>query len=713
MADDGLLLNFSVEDTSAITTSSAGQYKGRWKERALSKKWDKIKATRALKGSSVFVSAKSQSAGAAISSASEPNGINGANETNGTVGNKDVQRTEGKDEVHSRGMKRKRGQASAANATPVIPRIYNSSSLFTGNPEISQQAVSKDPPAKVQSTAKEPANISSKVESTSTHKPSTDEQTIIEHTISPLITTSPAITSEFASLGISPAICNHLTKSLSISKPTQIQSLAIPHLLSTTSDTFLRSQTGSGKTLAFLLPILHKLLSLPTPTHQFSRTSGLFAIILSPTRELAHQTEDVLAELTRGTWIVPGWLLGGENKKSEKARLRKGVNILVATPGRLMDHLELTMVFDTSLVRWIVLDEGDRLVDMGFLESVGKILRIIEGRVQHRIQKEKREAELSSARGGDGKKGFPDRLVKVLCSATLRGEEGLGALETIVDPVFLKGETFEREGSDEVDTDGLEKMITPGQLTQKTIILPAKLRLVTLLAILTSFSKGTSSTHSSTPSRSSDDTSKMIIFLSCSTSVSFHHSLLSSYSLPSLSLFHLHGTLPQPIRTATLKSFISQKGKSVLLATDVASRGLDLSHVDKIIQYDPPATIDDYVHRIGRTARAGRIGEGLLFLLPSEEGYVDKLRTQGMMVEGVGYEGLLKEVWGQGWMDKATEMQLHAEKWVLQDQEVFIPFSVHFLKSQESSWILTPCSQKFWPPPGPLPPPPIALIHHP
>src|SRR5579862_2922285 len=300
MADDGLLLNFSVEDTSAISTPSAGHYKGRWKERALSKKWDKIKAARALKGTTVTVAAKSQTAGPAIS-ASKPNASNTTNGTNGTAGNEEVQRTESKDGGYSRGVKRKMGHASAANATPVIPRIYNSSSLFTGNPEIPQQAVSKDPQVKVRSTAKEPAKISPTVETTSTPKPSIDEQTITQHAVSPSIAASTAITSEFVSLGISPAICHHLTKSLSISKPTQIQSLAIPHLLSTTNDTFLRSQTGSGKTLAFLLPILHKLLSLPTPTHQFSRTSGLFAIILSPTRELAHQTEDVLTELTRGT----------------------------------------------------------------------------------------------------------------------------------------------------------------------------------------------------------------------------------------------------------------------------------------------------------------------------------------------------------------------------------------------------------------------------
>lgn len=446
-------------------------------------------------------------------------------------------------------------------------------------------------------------------------------------------TTAPA--SDFGHLGISDAIAAHLSKSLSITTPTEIQNLAIPHLLATSRDTFLRAQTGSGKTLAFLLPIIHTLLTLSKEKH-YDRTSGLFAIILTPTRELAQQTEMVLTTLTAGTWIVPGWLLGGERKKSEKARLRKGVNILVATPGRLADHLESTMAFDTSLVRWMVLDEGDRLVDMGFLETVGRIMRIVEGRVHQRILKVKKQGVVD----------IPARLVKILCSATLRGEEGMGALETIVDPVFLRAEA---------PTVDVDQVLTPGQLIQKAVVLPAKLRLVTLCAVLKSFT--------SRPS------AKVIVFLSCTNSVHYHCQLLSSFNLET-QFFQLHGSLEQPVRTATIKDFMI-KGRAVLLATDVASRGLDLPCVDMIVQFDPPISQDDYIHRVGRTARAGRKGEGLIFLLPSEEEYIPALESHGAVIQRASYQDILQEGFGKDWINEATTSQLHAEKWILQNQDVF------------------------------------------
>jgi len=669
MADDGLLLNFSVSDTPSVPVS-AGQYKGRWKERALSKKWDKIKARRAFNGKPVAAPVSVRPSNAAPKETTTA-------ELNTTKETREHRMDDGAG--YTRGVKRKRGHASSANALPVIPRMKNSSSLFTGNPEIPQSVSKEQPQTEKTEEQQEQVPISPSNQPAPESLPATKPS-------------PPAgTTNEFTSLGISPAICHYLSKSLSITTPTRIQSLSIPHLLTSPRDTFLRSQTGSGKTLAFLLPILHTLLSLPTPTNQLSRTSGLFAIILTPTRELAKQTEHVLTELTSGTWLVPGWLLGGERKKSEKARLRKGVNILVATPGRLMDHLESTMVFDTSMVRWMVLDEGDRLVDMGFLESVGKILRIVEARVQHRLMKDRREG----VSVGGGK--LPDRLVKVLCSATLRGEEGLGALETIVDPVFLKGEDALEQNGLATGEEGTEKMVPPGQLTQKTIILPAKLRLVTLLALLSSFAS-TPTARKPDPTDTTTDTtkhsggtSKMIIFLSCSTSVSFHHRLLSSYSLPHTTLFLLHGTLDQATRTATLKAFTSLRNRhAVLLATDIASRGLDLDNLDRVVQFDPPASMDDYIHRVGRTARAGRTGEGVLFLLPSEEGYVDLLEGQmGLVVQRVKYEDVLKGAWGaKDWMDKATEMQLHAEKWVLEDQEVHIPPSKHSPFINPFSWLL-------------------------
>jgi ATP-dependent RNA helicase DDX31/DBP7 len=569
----------------------------------LSKKWDRFKTQRALSGRPVPPVRRPEE------TRQQTNGT----QTNGIPTNGQANPSTGPD---SRPLKRKRNHtvASSSNAVPVAPRKIASSSLFTSNPEIQSLPPPTERPASPAPATNLPLDISN----------------------------------EFTALGINPVVCSHLAKSLSISTPTQIQQLAIPYLLTSPRDTFLRAQTGSGKTLAFVLPILHTLLSLPTEHNKYDRTSGLFAIILTPTRELAKQIETVLETLTAGTWIVPGWLLGGERKKSEKARLRRGVNILVATPGRLADHLETTEAFNTSLVRWIVLDEGDRLVDMGFLDTVGKILRVVEGRVQHRIQKDQREGSLETK--------LPPRLVKVLCSATLRGEEGLGALETIVDPAFLKAEVETLEMQENLD-----HVFTPGQLSQKAVILPAKLRLVTLCAVLSSFAKR-------------PPPAKMIIFFSCSTSVDFHHQLLSSFNVEGLSLFQLHGSLDQPVRTATLKSFTATKSRAILLATDVASRGLDLPSVDFILQFDPPFAQDDYIHRIGRTARAGRKGEGLIFLLPSEEEYITSLTLHGSIIERVPYEQILKNAFGQGWMDVATNNQLHAEKYILQDQTVPLPF---------------------------------------
>ena len=559
--DDGLLLNFEVSNTPGIAIPKK-EYKGRWRERAASRKWDRIQASRALQNDTSVEPASSVSALTQAPPAPAPS---------------------------ERPLKRKRSQASSANATPVGPK--KTSNLFTG---LEHEEVTEEIPS------------------------------------APTVATNAPSSGEFDSLGITPNI-SLLLKPLSITTPTQIQKLAIPHLLNSTRDTFLRAQTGSGKTLAYLLPILQILYSLPGEK-KYDRTSGCFALILVPTRELAKQIENVLTNLTKGSWLVPGWLLGGERKKSEKARLRKGVNILVGTPGRVADHLETTMAFDTSLVRWIVLDEGDRLVDMGFLETVGKILRIVEGRAENRLRKER------------GPRQLPERVVKILCSATLKGEEGLGALDTIIDPVFFRAE------EEDVDV-----VFTPGQLTQKAVVLPVKLRLVSLIALITSFAKR------SPPA-------KMIIFFCCTGSIDFHFQLLSCYNFD-LHLFQLHGNLEQPVRTATMKTFSATKQRAVLLATDVASRGLDLPFVDMILQYDPPVTRDDYIHRVGRTARAGRSGEGILFLLPSEEEYINSLTSHGAQIEKISYESILKNL-GKDWMNVATAHQLQAEKWVLSDIEV-------------------------------------------
>lgn len=141
----------------------------------------------------------------------------------------------------------------------------------------------------------------------------------------------------------------------------------------------IRSETGSGKTLAYLLPIINDLLK----SERRTREQGTVALVISPTRELCLQIYEVLkAILSRFYWIVPGVLLGGEKKKSEKARLRKGITILVATPGRLLDHLENTKSFQINQLRWMVLDEADRLLDLGFGQIVKQIYDCVNKKSQ-------------------------------------------------------------------------------------------------------------------------------------------------------------------------------------------------------------------------------------------------------------------------------------------------------------------------------------------
>ena len=187
----------------------------------------------------------------------------------------------------------------------------------------------------------------------------------------------------FTSLGLSPSVAAYLLTKMDLKNPTGIQKAAVSHLTKEDADIFIQSETGSGKTLAYLLPIVQRLVTIAErqkheadEKQSMGRESGLFAIVLAPTRELCKQISVVLEKLLGcAHYIVAGTVVGGEKKKSEKARLRKGLNILVATPGRLVDHLENTEVLDVSKVRYLVLDEGDRLMDLGFEEDITKIIQ--------------------------------------------------------------------------------------------------------------------------------------------------------------------------------------------------------------------------------------------------------------------------------------------------------------------------------------------------
>lgn len=479
----------------------------------------------------------------------------------------------------------------------------------------------------------------------------------------------------FTSLGLSPPLAVHLMMKLQLKNPTAIQKSAIPQMLKEDCDAFIQAQTGSGKTLAYLLPIIQQLMSVTNGDGgqgSIHRDSGLHAIVLAPTRELCKQISVVLDSLLHFAHrLVAGTVIGGEKKKSEKARLRKGLNILVATPGRMADHLENTKALDISKVRWLILDEGDRLMDLGFEKEIQGIVRMLNTR----------QRPFKTP-------GLPSRRVTVLCSATLKmNVQRLGEI-SLKDAVHIQADPSEEE----VDGDNKEsEFLAPAQLRQNYAIVASKLRLVALTALL----KRTFTRKGSVM--------KAIIFVSCSDSVDFHFEVFarnsssdttistsdphrtitqaSAFSNPTNPVFlhKLHGNLPQHVRTSTLTSFARQSSASVLICTDVAARGLDLPNVDYVIEYDPPYAAEDHLHRIGRTARVGRDGRAMIFLLPGpEEGYVDILRSgyrdrRTPNVSRTDVDELLRRGFGgntdaaaAGWEDRATEWQLELERWALE-----------------------------------------------
>ena len=542
--------------------------------------------------------------------------------------------------------------------------------------------------------------------------------------------------STFTGLGLNPLITTHLTAKMVISKPTSIQRASLLALLqrgdsTSPRDAFIQSQTGSGKTLSYLLPILHDLLPLSTNSY-IDRSIGTLAIIVAPTRELAKQISDVLDVLlklrlrpldaapddettdTRLTrWLVSGLLTGGATRGHEKARLRKGIPILVATPGRLLDHLQNTSSFDVSKCRWLVLDEADRLMELGFVDTIKDILACLEGSRKLALQAVE-EGRGMEVRGWD----WDVKRRTILCSATLREDVQVLAGTALRNPIIIKAteadlpnrnaETVEDAAAPVTE----QKFTPPSQLSQKYIVVPLKLRLVALVALLRSLLSQAGGRQDF----------KIIVFFTCTDSVDFHWRLLGgcdlegdggstdsddetvaragaedgragvhSPLLPETSIFRLHGSLPLATRLSSLHAFSAAQKvpesshlASILLCTSVAARGLDLPRVRAVVQYDLPTEggATEYVHRVGRTARAGRGGQAWAIVAPSEAQWVEWVQTRmdgGATKGGAGHfesvpveEILQTGFGGQGreYEDRATEVQLAFERWCLQRKEV-------------------------------------------
>ncbi|KAL4074234.1 P-loop containing nucleoside triphosphate hydrolase protein [Scleroderma citrinum] len=584
-----------------------------------------------------------------------------------------------------------------------------------------------------------------------------------------------AYMSGFAELGLHPLLVAHLENKMGVMKPTSIQRATLPMFTRPPSvtmadrDTFIQSQTGSGKTLSFLLPIIHDL--LPLSTHSYiDRSIGTLAVIIAPTRELAKQISDVLQSLLKlklrpddesedtedspryTRWLVSGLLSGGATKAHEKARLRKGVPILVATPGRLLDHLQNTSSFNVGKCRWLVLDEADRLMELGFEDTIRGIIQGLDGRRRLAMQAVK-EGKSLEVGGWD----WEHRRRTVLCSATIREDVQKLAGTTLINPIMIGSFDGEQENQENLQKgdapangSSSAKFVPPSQLAQKYIIVPLKLRLVALVALLRSILS----------QNQSKKECKIIVFMSCTDSVDFHWQLLGgtamgggleasdansvdeqlnagekvtnseptneevtvrSTLLPGALVFRLHGSLSTPTRLASLRGFSAASptlGKqpamsSILLCTSVASRGLDLPLVRAVIQYDLPTEggATEYVHRVGRTARAGKGGEAWSIVAPSESEWVkwiqekmcsvdespSDIQKANIVLEGTGVEDILAKGFGGSdseYETRATGVQLAFERWVLR-QRVHSELARKAFLSHMRAYATHPTSEKY------------------
>ena len=512
----------------------------------------------------------------------------------------------------------------------------------------------------------------------------------------------------FAGLGLHPDLVAHLTRpvaegGMGLERPTLVQTSAVPALLSG-RDALVKSETGSGKTLAYVLPVLH---SLASEKNRISRADGLFAVFLAPTRELCLQIFDVLTKASKPFhWIIASAVVGGEKKKSEKARLRKGVNVLVATPGRLADHLRTTRVIRDSLearpLRWLVLDECDRLMDAGFERQVDEIIEAME--------------QLSAgANKAGGDKAGETQTQKVLLSATVSSGVERLAGRSLRDPVRVQvasggaappvpaaasaSATATTNAAPDAPppsstsaSPDAETFVTPKQLVQHYMVVESRDRLVALAAFVRRHVRRTG------------NSCKALVFVASRAVAEFLFAVLSRLVWDPVASedehideevsagavagsanakrprpanaaaaaaaptptpdndndettrneavsdksglgtrwFVLHGNVDQNQRRRTVKDFAGVRG-GFLICTDVAARGLDLPAVDLVVQYDAPTEVSEYVHRVGRTARQGRHGTAVLFLREAELAYLNVLGTRGLKLKPIktSYEALI------------------------------------------------------------------------
>ena len=373
----------------------------------------------------------------------------------------------------------------------------------------------------------------------------------------------------FDELNLAPAILKAVREQ-GYETPTPIQAQAIPAVLAG-QDLLAGAQTGTGKTAAFTLPLLHKLSMSRSATNRFG-VFGIRALVLTPTRELAAQVEESVRQYGKHLQLKSAVIFGGVGMNPQINMLKKGVDILVATPGRLLD-LQQQGFLDLSTVQMLVLDEADRMLDMGFIHDVKKVLALV-----------------------------PKEKQSLLFSATFSSEIRELAAQLLHNPQSIQ------VTPENTTVQLIKQVIHPVGRQQKKALLAHIIE--------------------------TKQWSQVLVF--CRTKFGANH-VADFLNKQGITAMALHGNKSQTARTQALSGFKSGEIR-VLVATDIAARGIDIDELPHVVNYEIPNISEDYVHRIGRTGRAGASGEAISLVSLDEEGFmqeIEKFTRQTIEVEKV------------------------------------------------------------------------------
>ncbi|MEN9538602.1 MAG: hypothetical protein RLZZ126_837 [Pseudomonadota bacterium] len=360
----------------------------------------------------------------------------------------------------------------------------------------------------------------------------------------------------FEELNLAPAILRAV-KAEGYDSPTPIQAQAIP-LVMQGADLLGGAQTGTGKTAAFVLPILHRLTMARSSQNRFGGT-GIRALVLTPTRELAAQVEESVKTYGKYLQLSSTVIFGGVGMQPQIDRLRRGVDILVATPGRLLDLAGQGML-DLGQVQTLVLDEADRMLDMGFIHDVKKVLAL--------LPKEKQSLLFSATFSDD---------IRDLANSLLKSPQTV--------QVTPRNTTVQR----------ITQVIHPVGRAKKKALLAHIIQ--------------------------SQNWSQVLVFTRTKFGANHVAEFLHKQGITAMAL---HGNKSQSARTQALAGFKSGELRA-LVATDIAARGLDIDDLPHVVNYEIPNICEDYVHRIGRTGRAGADGTAINLVCLDEEGFMQEI----------------------------------------------------------------------------------------